>query len=811
MLKVECMLKAPIPGNESARLKKLVEYKVLDTDAEDIFDEVTKTAAAICNAKISLVSLIDGDRQWFKSKVGLDAEETPRDISYCGHAIHSDDIMIVEDAADDHRFCDNPLYLGEPHVKFYAGAPLITPDGFRLGTLCVIDPEKKTLQAHQILALKSLSKQVVNYLELKRSNSALSAVKHTLDDQNRKFKRVLTNMLEGLIVQASDGTIITHNPAALKILGVTEQQLNNRKVMVPDRQAIREDGLPFVQEQHPDYIALTFNKTTKNVVMGLTISANETRWISINSTPVDTEHGINAITTFTDITKNRRTEEETRFILNSMQVGTWRYDVRDDILHWDDINYKIFKTDKSDFSGAKQAWESRLHPNSKIEAQQALDVALAGNAEFNTTFEINTPDGDQCFLGARGEVFRDQAGNATRMVGINWDKTKEHLAEVELEKQKKLAQHHTKLASIGELAAGVGHEINNPLAIAKGLLESLSGKLSSGDIDNTGTLSKISRALDRIATIVKGLRTFSRVDSDDKAHFDVIETLEESIGLVEDMYKMEGVNLYYSTQLGNNHIGINGSRGKLQQIFMNLLSNAKDALKDADEKIISVDTVLADNHLKITVADTGCGIPSSIIDFIFDPFFTTKDVNEGTGIGLSLVYNYVKELGGTISVESDVNKGTRLTVELSVIDFVKADPIIDEYEDIQIPAINSSVLLADDEEGIREILAMMIEETGIKVTKAENGQQALDLYLSDPNAFDMIISDIQMPEMDGVTLLKTIRNDLELKQPKFIFITGGISIDLESSDNELNHLIDAHFFKPFDQDKIFDTLKALSN
>jgi PAS domain S-box-containing protein len=307
------MLKAPIPGNESARLKKLVEYNVLDTDAEDIFDEVTKTAAAICDAKISLVSLIDSDRQWFKSKVGLDAAETPRDISYCGHAIQSDDIMIVEDAADDHRFCDNPLYLGEPHVKFYAGAPLVTPDGFRIGTLCVIDPEKKTLQAHQILALKSLSKQVVNYLELKRSNSALSAVKHTLDNQNRKFKRVLTNMLEGLIVQASDGTIITHNPAALKILGVTEQQLNNRKVMVPDRQAIREDGLCFVQEQHPDYIALTFNKTMKNVVMGLTINANETRWISINSTPVDTEHGINAITTFTDITKNRRTEEETRY------------------------------------------------------------------------------------------------------------------------------------------------------------------------------------------------------------------------------------------------------------------------------------------------------------------------------------------------------------------------------------------------------------------------------------------------------------------------------------------------------------------
>jgi CheY-like chemotaxis protein len=119
--------------------------------------------------------------------------------------------------------------------------------------------------------------------------------------------------------------------------------------------------------------------------------------------------------------------------------------------------------------------------------------------------------------------------------------------------------------------------------------------------------------------------------------------------------------------------------------------------------------------------------------------------------------------------------------------------------------------LADDEEGIRDVLAMIIEEMGIKVTKAENGQQALDIYMNAPESFDIIISDIQMPEMDGVTLLKTIRGNKELKQPKFIFITGGINIDLEASDNELNQLIDGHFFKPFDQKNVFETLKVLTS
>jgi signal transduction histidine kinase len=122
--------------------------------------------------------------------------------------------------------------------------------------------------------------------------------------------------------------------------------------------------------------------------------------------------------------------------------------------------------------------------------------AIAGKQDFNTTFEITTPDGSQRFIGGKGEVFRDQNGVPIRMVGINWDKTKEHLASVELEQQKKVAQHHTKLASIGELAAGVGHEINNPLAIAKGFLFSLQKKLAGNDESIINTFTKVNNALD---------------------------------------------------------------------------------------------------------------------------------------------------------------------------------------------------------------------------------------------------------------------------------------------------------------------------
>lgn len=182
-------MKPPLPPNEEARLARLQSFEILDTLPEQAYDDISGLASLITGTPIALVSLVDRERQWFKSKIGLDAEETPRAVSFCAHAIlEPDDLMEVRDASLDHRFRDNPLVLSDPNIRFYAGAPLVTPEGEALGTLCVIDRVVKRLTDEQKEALRALSRQVMSQLQLRRAVAELEHRERILQRQERQLK-----------------------------------------------------------------------------------------------------------------------------------------------------------------------------------------------------------------------------------------------------------------------------------------------------------------------------------------------------------------------------------------------------------------------------------------------------------------------------------------------------------------------------------------------------------------------------------------------------------------------------------------------
>lgn len=168
-------MRAQLPEDEDARLEALRQFEVLDSDPEEAFDAVTRLAALICQTPTALITFVDADRQWFKSRVGFAPQETSRDVSFCAHAILQPGLSVVRDTQDDERFRDNLLVLSRPYIRFYAGAPLVTAEGFKLGTLCVLDTVPRVLFADQVTALDLLSTQVMALLNMRRTVAYLES------------------------------------------------------------------------------------------------------------------------------------------------------------------------------------------------------------------------------------------------------------------------------------------------------------------------------------------------------------------------------------------------------------------------------------------------------------------------------------------------------------------------------------------------------------------------------------------------------------------------------------------------------------
>lgn len=435
------VMQAPaIPTNEQQRLMTLRSHGILDTEAEASFDAIVKLASDLVGCRISLVSLVDSDRQWFKARVGLEAQQTSRDVSFCGHVVANDAPLVVGNAHLDERFADNPLVVGEPRVVAYAGMPLRAQDGQVLGTLCAIDSEPREFTPSQQAVLRVLADQVEQLLRLQHTSMLLEAERRecaqyvrffdlaldpictvddslhfvkinaawesTLgfsieqlrstplldlihpDDQPRasthlaalrdgnvdhvcfdtrvrcnyggearlswrivrndgvffatghditiehrrelallasreQLRTLFDEMEEGVVLQTSDGDIIESNPAAERLLGLSTDQLVGRSSTDAGWRCIRDDGSPFPGEEHPAMVVLRTQEPVSKVVMGVHKPDGSLTWILINSRPVhEPGEPPMALTTFQDITEERRARELTRQLAGQERLAT---------------------------------------------------------------------------------------------------------------------------------------------------------------------------------------------------------------------------------------------------------------------------------------------------------------------------------------------------------------------------------------------------------------------------------------------------------------------------------------------------------
>ncbi len=327
---------------EAERLAALERLRVLDTAAEERFDRLTEIVAACLDVPIALVSLVDRDRQWFKARKGLSATETPRDVSFCGHAIVAEDdaLFLVEDASTDDRFRDNPLVVGDPRIRFYAGQVIHAPNGLPVGTVCAIDRRPRELTEAQRRVLANVAWMAERELARIDESELLARV---LEAEATK-SLILDTLSEGVVLQDAAGRIIEWNAAAERVLGMSADQLAGRVSADPRWRAVHADGTPWPGETHPAMQVLKTGRPVYGAVMGVVRGPDPDdpvldamAWLSVNSEPVLDGDGVatHALTAFADVTAQmeelarrqeiearlERSEESARISLDALEQG----------------------------------------------------------------------------------------------------------------------------------------------------------------------------------------------------------------------------------------------------------------------------------------------------------------------------------------------------------------------------------------------------------------------------------------------------------------------------------------------------------
>ncbi len=412
-------------------------------------------------------------------------------------------------------------------------------------------------------------------------------------------------------------------------------------------------------------------------------------------------------------------------------------------------------------------------------------------------------------------VLLDDAEKIAGFICVCNDISDKIAQEAESEKMQKQIFHASKLASIGELAAGVGHEINNPLAIIQGNMELFKNQIAKDVIDFEKIkkfLNSQSKAIIRIRNIVAGLRTYARTDTKNNEVIDVRNVVCDTLSLIENIYQND--EIFIDKILDAKLCCVIGNVGKFQQVLMNLFSNARDALKEEKEKEKSI-TIKTKNNTKgklvLEVIDSGTGIDSTSLDKIFEPFYSTKERGEGTGLGLGITYEIVKEMKGVIEVDSEFGVGTKFSIILPLSDKQLHLDIVAEEKKIECEKLSGKVLIVDDENEIREVLKGNLESYGLNVDEAFDGQDGLEKI--GENKYDLVITDLKMPRLTGEELITKAKMEYNLEDTRFIIITGGVTTEYSKEKrNSLWKLADGYLRKPFLEQEIYNLIvKVLSN
>ena len=411
--------------------------------------------------------------------------------------------------------------------------------------------------------------------------------------------------------------------------------------------------------------------------------------------------------------------------------------------------------DKSEAELTGTPCKEVLHPEDPHKEICPYEKALRRGETVSR--EVQLPDGRIWLVQAHSEIVD---GKLRRVIHSIQDVTAERRAQ-------RLLERTERLATIGQMAAGVAHEINNPLNAIVGMAELLEEDLT--DEQARRMVKQIREQALRIGRITKNLLTFARPRPQEFVPVDINEVVREVLDM--KAYQLRSNNITVALNLAQSLPHVTGDRLQLQQVLLNLVNNAEEAMSEQGGGTLTVTTKHEDDLIRIVVEDTGKGIPPEHLPHIFDPFFTTKPVGKGTGLGLAIVYGIVTGHGGKIWAENRLEGGARFVIELPAVQQIESQTIKQEVEkQIDAGIRKRRILVIDDEQSIVAVLKAMLLRDGHEVEVANDGAEAQRLLME--RDYDVVLCDLKMPKVNGAELYKWLQANKPSLASHFIVMTG---------------------------------------
>ncbi|MFH1747933.1 MAG: PAS domain S-box protein [Planctomycetota bacterium] len=596
-----------------------------------------------------------------------------------------------------------------------------------------------------------------------------------LRESEEKYRSTVNSMLVGIFI-IQDLKFKYVNPAMARMLGYTREEIEDKlspmdAVIPAQRELIRRNAIRRASGE-PGYLyeikCLRKDGSVFDAVVHGEGFTYQGRPASVGS--------------FLDITDRKRAEERFRLIAQVSSDLIYEWDSTNDTLEWFGDIDGLLGYQPGEVVRTIEGWVKLIHPDDQARIANEVERHRTTTEPIQCEYHVKARDGSWRYWSDVGVPVLDEDGKPARWIGGCLDITDRKLAEQERESLENQLRQAQKMEAIGQLAGGVAHDFNNILTAILGnaelSLDALRRKLSADDPALQG-LGQIQQSAERAAALTRQLLVFSRRDITQPEELDLDQTLSEMEKMLQRLITED---IALEIVCGARHQYVRADAGQIEQIIMNLVVNARDAMPDGGQLTLETATVMLDEvyvathaearqgiHVVLAVSDTGCGMECQVRERAFEPFFTTKPAGQGTGLGLATVYAIVKRAGGHVLVYSEPGQGTTFKVYLPVIE-APTEVRHEAGGSDPLPSGDETILVCEDDETVRHLTVHLLEDAGYTVLGADSATDALKQAAVYQDPVHLLISDVIMPDING----RKLADSLTAQRPKLktIFISG---------------------------------------